>query len=341
MAETLSIRTMTNMQKVAVLLICLGPKMASEVLKHFENESDVERIALEISSLKKVERPQLQEIISEFYLLFQANNYLVTGGVSYARTLLQEAYGDETSDRILNRLVATMETSPFDFFNKADPAQLSTSFQNENPQLVALVMAHLKPERAAAIMSGLTPEVQAEVASRIAGMDRTNPEVLREVERILENKFSSVVTSDFSAAGGVEALAEILNHSDRAMEKAILDTLEVKDIELAEKVRGLMFVFEDIIQLDDRSIQRVLRELETKDLALSLKGSNAEVKDKILRNMSERAAAMLMDDMEYMGAVRSRDVSEKQTYIVGLIRALESAGEITINRSTEQDDLIE
>jgi flagellar motor switch protein FliG len=336
-----SIMDMSNPQKLAVLLLCVGPKTASQVLKHFENEVDVEQVAYEISALKKVEKRELEAILNEFYMLFQANNYLVTGGVGFARQILLEAYGAEASDKILQKLAVTLEKSPFDFFNKADPSQLSNSFQHENPQLIALVLAYLKPDRAAAVMSGLPPDMQAEVATRIASMDRTNPEILREVERILEAKFSSVVTSDFSQAGGVEALAEILNRSDRSTEKAIMETLEVKDIELAEQVRSLMFVFEDLVILDDRSIQRVLREVETKDLAMALKGANEAVKNKILSNMSERAAAMLSEDMEFMGAVKARDVSEKQTFIVGIIRALESSGEIQIQRGTETDDLIE
>lgn len=202
-------------------------------------------------------------------------------------------------------------------------------------------MAYLKPERAASIMSLLPPEMQVEVAARVAEMDRTNPEVLREVERILESKFSSVVSSDYSMAGGIESLAEILNYSDRSTEKAILDSLEINDPEVAEQIRELMFVFEDLVLLEDRAIQRVLREVETKDLAMALKGSKEEVKEKIFKNMSERAAAMLKDDMEYMGPARAKDVQEKQSAIVGVIRALESSGEITISRGKDEDSFID
>jgi flagellar motor switch protein FliG len=341
MAETLTIRTMTNSQKVAALLISLGPKVASEVLKHIPDENEVEHIALEIASLHKLPPEITNEVLAEFFTLFQARGYINTGGVSYARQLLESAFGATQADKILERLVATLQTSPFDFFNNADPAQLATSFSHENPQLVALVLSYLKPERAAMVLSGLSPEMQADVASRIAEMDRTNPEVLREVERILENKFSSVVTADFSMAGGIESLAEILNHSDRTTEKAILDTLEMKDRELAEQVRELMFVFEDLVFLDDRAVQRILREVETKDLAMALKGAKNEVREKIFRNMSERAAALLADDMEYMGPVRAKDVQDKQSNIVGIIRALEAAGEIQVSRTSEQDDFIE
>jgi flagellar motor switch protein FliG len=301
----------------------------------------VEHIALEIATMRKLDQDLLVQILEEFYTVFQASDYLASGGVAYARTLLESAYGSSRADGILDRLVSSLKTNPFDFFNNADPAQLSASFQNENPQMVALVLAYLRPENAAAILSGLAPEMQIEVAGRIATMDRTNPEVLREVERILENKFSSVVSTDFTKSGGVEALAEILNRSDRTTEKHILDEMEMRDPDSALRVRELMFVFEDIIHLDDRAIQRVLREVETKDLALALKGSIEAVKDKIFRNMSERAAAMLQEDMDYMGPVRSRDVQEKQTYIVGVIRALEAAGEIMVARGTEEEDFIE
>jgi flagellar motor switch protein FliG len=329
-SEALSIRYMTNSQKVAALLIALGPKTASEIMKNIEDEIEVEHIALEIASLQRINPETLNAILAEFYALFQASGYLASGGVSYARQLLNESYGENQADKILERLVATLQTNPFDFFNNADPAQLATSFQNENPQLVALVLAYLKPERSAAILGALSPEMQADVAQRIAEMDRTNPEILREVERIMENKFSSVVTADFSMAGGVESLAEIINRSDRTTEKAILDSLEMKDPEIAEQVRELMFVFEDIIHLDDRSIQRV-----------SLKGSNTDVQEKIFRNMSERATTMLKDDMDYMGPVRAKDVQEKQTFIVSIIRALEGTGEIVVSRGTAEDDFIE
>lgn len=340
-SEAVTVRNMTNAQKVAALLIALGPKTASEIMKHIEDDSEVEHIALEIASLQKVNPEILNEILTEFYTIFQASGYLASGGVAYARQLLEHAYGEDQADKILERLVATLQTNPFDFFNNADPAQLATSFQNENPQLVSLVLAYLKPERAAAVLSDLSPEMQVEVASRIAEMDRTNPEVLREVERIMENKFSSVVTADFSMAGGVESLAEILNRSDRTTEKAILDSLEMEDPELAQEVRELMFVFEDIVHLDDRSVQRVLREVDIKDLSLSLKGTNQEVQEKILKNMSERAGAMLLDEMEYMGPVRAKDVQEKQTYLVSIIRALEAAGEIVVSRGAEEEDYID
>jgi flagellar motor switch protein FliG len=332
---------LSNVQKCAALLISIGPQLASQVIKFIPDEGDVERLAYEIASLKKVPPDILSQILEDFYVLFEARGYVSAGGVDYARRLLEDSFGADFADQILKRLVATLQVNPFDFFNNADPAQLASSFQHENPQLVALVLAYLKPDKAALLLSSLSPEIQVDVATRIAEMDRTNPEVLKEVERILETKFSSVVTSDFTSAGGIEVLAEILNNSDRTTEKAILDSLEMKNPEVAESVRELMFVFEDVIQLDDRAIQRILREVETKDLAMALKGSNDDVRKKVFKNMSERAATMLKDDMDYMGPARARDVQEKQSNIVNIIRALESAGEIVINRGSEEESFID
>lgn len=337
----ISIDRMTNSQKVAALLIVLGPNTASEVLKNIPDEDLIEQITLDIAGLNKVPKEILDDILEEFYSLFQANSYLSHGGMTYARKLLEQAYGGDKAEKVLEKLVATLHSNPFQFFNDADPGQLATSFQNENPQLVALVLAYLKPEKAAAVLNNLTPQLQASVATRIAEMDRTNPEILNEIERIIESKFSSVVSQDFSKAGGIDALANILNRSDRATEKKIMETLETVDLELAERVRELMFVFEDIIKLDDRSIQRVLREVETKELAMALKGANDDVREKIFRNMSERASTILKDDMEYMGPVRAREVQESQTKIVAVIRALEATGEIVLVRDDTEDDFIE
>ena len=340
MPEIVSLNSMTNIQKVAAFLISMGPSAAADILKSLNDEVEIEKIALEIAGMQRLSPEMMASVLEEFYTLFQARGYLASGGVGYARQLLDNAFGGDRASQILEKLVASLQTSPFDFFNNADPTQLATSFQNENPQLVALVLAYLKPERSSAILSNLSPSMQTEVAYRIAEMDRTNPEVLREVERILESKFSSIVSSDFSKAGGVEALASIINRSDRTTEKIILEGLEMKDPEITEKVRELMFVFEDLILLDDRSVQRVMREIETKDLAMALKGANEQVKEKIFKNMSERAAAMLADDMEYLGPVRSKDVQEKQSHIVGIIRSLEETGELVINRGSDADDFI-
>lgn len=341
MVLNLEIQSMTATQKVAALLIVLGPATASEVLKNITDDELLEQITLDIASLNKVSTEILNNILEEFKAIFQASNYLAAGGMDYAKELLEKAYGGEQAKKILDRLVILMNSNPFQFFNEADPGQLATSFQNENPQLIALIMAYLKPEHSAQVLNYLPSEVQAQVAMKIADMDTTNPEILSEIEKIVESKFSSVVVQDFSKAGGVESLANILNRADRATERNVIELLEVQSPQLAEEVRELMFVFEDIVNLEDRAIQRVLREVETKDLAMSLKGTKEDVKEKIFKNMSERAQAMLRDEMEYMGPVRAREVQEIQTRIVGIIRTLEVAGEIIIARENNEDELID
>lgn len=341
MIPDLEIQSMTTTQKVAALLIVLGPATASEVLKNITDDDLLEQVTMDIASLNRVPNSILDGILEEFKAIFQASNYLSSGGMDYAKQLLEKAYGSDQAKKILDRLVVLMNSNPFQFFNEADPGQLATSFQNENPQLIALIMAYLKPEHSAQVLNYLPSEVQAQVAMKIADMDTTNPEILSEIEKIVESKFSSVVVQDFSKAGGVEALANILNRADRATERNVIELLEVQSPQLAEEVRELMFVFEDIISLEDRAIQRVLREVDTKDLAMSLKGTKEDVKEKIFKNMSERAQAMLRDEMEYMGPVRAKEVQEIQTKIVGIIRTLEVAGEIVIARDNNEDELID
>ncbi|MBP7212086.1 flagellar motor switch protein FliG [bacterium] len=340
--EEIDVQQMTATQKVAALLIVLGPATASEVLKNITDDDLLEQVTLDIASLNKVPVSILNEILEEFKAIFEASNYIASGGMEYAKQLLEQAYGSDQAKKILDRLVVLMNSNPFQFFNDADPGQLATSFQNENPQLIALIMAYLKPEHSAKVMNYLPPEVQAQVALKIADMDTTNPEILSEIEKIVESKFSSVVVQDFSKAGGVESLANILNRADRNTEKNVIDLLEIQNPDLAEEVRELMFVFEDIVTLDDRAIQRVLREVDTKDLAMSLKGTKEDVKEKIFKNMSERAQGMLREEMEYMGPVRAKEVQEVQGKIVNIIRTLELAGEIVIAREeTPEDELIE
>ena len=339
--QEISLGTMTSTQKVAALLILLGPTTASEVLKNISDEELLEQITLEIASLNKVPSDILSDILDEFRALFQASTYLSSGGINYAKQLLELTYGESQAEKMLNKLMTMMNSNPFQFFNEADPGQLATSFQNENPQLIALIMAYLKPEHSAKVLNYLPPETQAQVAMKIADMDTTNPEILTDIEKIVETKFSSVMVQDFSKAGGIDTLANILNRADRNTEKNVIELLEVENPPLAEEVRELMFVFEDIINLDDRAIQRILREVDTKDLALSLKGTKQDLRDKIFRNMSDRAQEMLKDEIEYLGPVRAREVQEVQTKIIGIIRNLEVFGEITISRDNNEDELID
>ncbi len=322
---------LTGKQKAAVLLIALGPENSAKIFKHL-NDEDIEELTLEIANMRKV-TPELKEkIIEEYYQLCIAQEYISEGGIEYAKEVLEKALGSQKALDIVNRLTSYLQVKPFDFVRKTDPDQILNFIQNEHPQTISLVLAYLNPLQAGAILSALPPEKQAEVAKRIAIMDRTSPEIIKEVEKVLEKNLSSMVVHDYTSAGGIQAIVDILNSVDRGTEKNIMETLEADDTELAEEIKKRMFVFEDIITLDNRSIQRFLREVDNDILSIALKGANDEVSNVIFNNMSKRLAEMIREDMEYMGPVRLRDVEEAQQKIVNVIRRLEEAGEIVISR---------
>jgi flagellar motor switch protein FliG len=329
---------LTNKQKAAILLISLGPEVSSQIFKHLK-EDEMEKLTLEIANQRKVTQEQKEKVLTEFHQMLVANDYISSGGLDYAREVLEKALGADKALSIINRLTSSLQIRPFDFARKTDPAQLLNFIQNEHPQTIALVMAYLQPEQSGSILSSLPPDRQVDVAKRIATMDRTSPDVLKDVERILERKLSSMASQDFTAAGGVDSIVEILNRVDRATERTIMENLEVQNPELAEEIKRRMFVFEDIVLLDDRSLQMVLREIESKDLALALKASSTEVGAKIYKNMSKRAADMLREEIEFMGPVRIRDVEESQQKIVNVIRRLEDSGEIVVSRG-KGDEII-
>lgn len=326
---------LTGKQKVALLVISLGQQTSVKMLKLL-TEDEIEEITLEIANFKKVDPGLQEEILREFYNLALAQEYIMQGGVDFAREVLKGAVGDGKADEIIGRLSSFLRVTPFDFLKRTDPKQLLTFISNEHPQTIALILCYLEPEDAAPVIGGLPPEVQVDVARRIANMDRTSPEVIREVERVIEQKVSAVMTTEVTQSGGVKNLVEVLNRVDRSTEKAIMENLEETDPELADEVKRLMFVFEDIRILDDRAVQTVLGQAEKKDLALALKGVSEEVKEKIMRNMSKRAAGSLQEDMDFMGPVRLKDVEDAQQRIVGIIRRLEEAGEIIIERGGGQ-----
>jgi len=318
---------LSGRQKAALFLVSLGPDLSSEIFRHL-SDTEIEQLTLEIANVRKVKSEHRDAIFDEFQELFQAKQYINQGGIDYAKEVLERALGPQKALGIINRLTSTLQVRPFDFVRKTDPGQLLNFIQSENPQTIALIMAYLDPDQAAIILSALPQDRQADVARRIATMDRTSPEVIKEVERVLERKLSSIVSQDYTSSGGVQAVVEVLNRVDRGTEKTIMDTLEVQDPELADEIKKLMFVFEDIIALDDRAVQLVLREIDSKDMALALKGASEEVKNKIEKNMSKRASDMLREEMQYMGPVRLRDVEDAQQRIVTVIRKLEDAGEI-------------
>ncbi|MBP2662596.1 MAG: fliG [Firmicutes bacterium] len=328
----------TGKQKAAILLIALGPDISAQVLKHMK-EDEIEKLTLEIANQRKLSQEQKDKVLNEFHQMCLAKEYISSGGLDYAREVLEKALGSDKAVSIINRLTTSLQIRPFDFARKTDPSQLLNFIQNEHPQTIALIMAYLQPEQSAAIVSALPPERQVDVARRIATMDRTSPDVIRDVERILERKLSSLVTQDFTAAGGVDSIVEILNRVDRTTERTIIENMEVQNPELAEEIKKRMFVFEDIVLLDDRSLQLVLREIENKDLALALKATSSEVANKVYKNISKRAAEMLKEEIEYMGPVRIRDVEESQQKIVNNIRRLEESGEIVVSRG-KGDEII-
>lgn len=322
---------LTGRQKAAILLISLGPELAAQVFKHFR-EDETEKISFEIANLKRVDNQTKDDVLYEFHQLCLAKEYIAQGGIDYAREVLERALGTQKAIDILNRLTSSLQVRPFDFIRKTDPSQVLNFIQSEHPQTIALIMAYLDPDQSAILLSALPPERQTDVARRIALMDRTSPEVVREIEKVLERKLSSLVSQDYTSAGGLQAVVDVLNRVDRSTEKTIMEAMEIQNPELAEEIKMRMFVFENIVQLDDRAIQQVLREVDTKELALALKGASEEVAQKIRRNMSKRAADMLKEDIEFMGPVRLRDVEEAQQRIVNIIRKLEEAGEIIVAR---------
>lgn len=321
----------TGREKAAMLLISLGPEKSAEIFKHLKEE-EVEQLTLEIANIRSVSPEEKEKVLEEFYQICLAQEYIAEGGIGYAKDILEKALGTQKALEIINKLTVSLQVRPFDFVRKADPSQLLNFIQKEHPQTIALILAYLKPQQASAVLSALPQEKQADVARRIATMDRTSPEVIKEVERILEKNLSSLVTEDYTAAGGVQAIVDILNNVDRGTEKYIMETLEIEDTDLAEEIKKRMFVFEDILTLDNRSIQRFLRDVDNNQLAIALKGATDEVKDVIFSNMSKRLAEMIKEDIEFMGPVRLKDVEDAQQKIVNIIRKLEDAGEIVISR---------
>ena len=329
----------SGLQKAAILLISLGPERSAGIFKHLKEE-EIEELTLEIANTRSV-TPQIKEdIINEFYEICLAQQYIAEGGIAYAKELLEKALGAEKALSVISKLTASLQVKPFEFVRKTEPSQLLNFIQDEHPQTIALILSYLPAGQAAAVLSALPPEKQADVAKRIAVMDRTSPEIIREVEKVLEAKLSNLVNQDFTIIGGVDAVVDILNSVDRGTEKHIMESLEIEEPELADEIRKKMFVFEDILLLDDRAIQCVLRDVANDDLTMALKSANEQVQTAIFNNMSKRLAVMIKEDMEFMGPVRMKDVEEAQQKIVNIIRKLEDAGEIIVSRGGGDDIVV-
>ncbi len=332
-------RRMSGRQKAAILLIALGQDIAAKIYKKLAPE-EVEELTFEIANLSKVELEQRESVMKEFHDIALAKEYISTGGISYATEVLEKALGPEKAQEILMKLTSTLQVRPFHFARKADPNQILSFLQDEHPQTMALVLSFLEPPQASLVISELPEELQTDVARRIALMNGTSPDVISEVEQVLEAKLSTIATLDSTHAGGIDAVVKILNGVDRGTEKTILEALELQDPELADEIKKRMFVFEDIVLLDSRSIQRIIRDVEPKDLQLALKVSSEDVQQVIFNNMSKRMAETFKEDMEFMGPVRLRDVEDAQQRIVGVIRRLEDSGEIIVARGGGDDVIV-
>ena len=321
----------TGLQKAAILLITLGPERSADIFKHLK-EDEIEELTLEIANTRSISPQVKEDVLNEFYQICLAQQYIAEGGIGYAKELLDKALGADKAQEVISKLTASLQVRPFEFVRKTDPSQLLNFIQDEHPQTIAMILSYLTAPQASMVLGALPPEKQADVAKRIAMMDRTSPDVIKEVERVLERKLSSLVNQDYTIVGGVDAIVSILNAVDRSTEKHIMESLEIEEPELADEIRKKMFVFEDILSLDDRSVQRVLREVDNNELAIALKGSNEEVQNLIFSNLSKRLASMIKEDMEFMGPVRMKDVEEAQQKIVNIIRKLEDSAEIIISR---------
>jgi len=335
----LSIETLTGRQKAAILIIAVGAEAASQIFKHLKDK-DVERLAVEIAQMKDVPSTIMEAIIEEFYQMIMAQEYISQGGLDYAKGVLEKALGPRKAHEIVAKVESAIHVSGFKLLKDVDPNQLMNFIQHEHPQTISLILANLEPSQTASIVSDLPPDLQADVAFRIATMGKISPDLLNDIESVLETQVETVFGQDLSAAGGAKSVAEILNMASRTTERTILSDLEKRNPDLATEIKNLMFTFDDIVLLDDKSIQRVLREIDSKDLSLSLKIAGEELKDLIFRNMSERAANLIKEELEFMGPVRLKDVEESQMKIVDIVRSLEEDGEIVISGRGGEEEIV-
>jgi flagellar motor switch protein FliG len=326
-------------RKAASIIISLGVDYAPTIYKYLR-EDEIEQLTLEIAMTQELSPDVMEETLEEFYNLCLAQKFITEGGIDYARSVLEKAVGSASSAVLLDRVSKSLKTRAFDFLKKADPKHLMGFIQNEHPQTIALILSYVRPAQASAILAELPREIQVEVAERIATMDRTSPEIVREVEKALEKKFSSVATMDFAQIGGVKYMAELLNSVDRGTEKHILEEMGKRDPKLTEDIRQRMFVFEDIATLDPMAIQRFLRDVDTKDLLIALKGSSKDIADVFYANMSSRMSETMQEDAQYLHGVRMTDVEEAQQRLVGVVRKLEESGEIFIARGRKDEIIV-
>lgn len=327
-------RRLSPTARAAALIVALGADQAAQVYKHLREE-EVELLSLEVAKLERLSASDLQEIVNDFYGLCQTHKVISEGGILYAREILERAFGAQLAASYMNRVSNAMQTRAFEFVRKSNYKNLAMMLQNEHPQTIAFVLSYVTAEQASRVISSFPKQLQLDVIKRIAVLDSVSPEIVKIVESVLEKRFSSMISVDLTEIGGVNYVAEIMNHTDRTTERYIFDELNKTDPELSNEIRKLMFVFEDIVNLDDLTIQRVLREVDQQDLAVAIKGSSKEIKDLLLNNVSSRARENILADIEYLRNVRLRDVERAQQKIVEVIRTLEESGEIVISRGEE------
>ena len=330
---------LTNCQKAAVLVVSMGQDIAPKILQEL-NEAEIEMLTVEIANLRDIAPSVEEKVLNDASTIIMANKYISQGGVDYARNLLEKALGKDKTNEILRRLEGSMKKTGFGMLKSIDPKQLSNFIQNEHPQTISLILTQLNSQSAAAILSELSPELQSDVSYRIATMEKISPDIVNELEGVLEKQFADVGARDLSVSGGTKTIAEILNLIEASSEKSIMESIETTNPDLAAEIKNLMFVFEDLILLDNRSIQRVLKEVETKDLAIALKAASDEVKGKIFTNVSERVASMIKEEMEYMGPMRLSDVEATQQKVVETIRRLQEEGQIIISGRGGKEELV-
>jgi len=324
-------QNISGLRKIAVFLLALGPNLSAGILKHF-NEAEIEKISMEIANTTRVERESLDDILNEFSAIHEAQQYMVNGGYDYAKEILERTLGPQKAGDLMKRLKESSKVKPFTFVRNADTKQLVNMISQEHPQTIAFILSYLDADQSAMVLSELPQEIQSDIARRIAVMERTSPQIIKGVESVMQERLSTIFQQDFTSAGGISSVVEILNNVDRGTEKLILEELEKEDAELAEEIRQQMFIFDDIVNLDDASIQRIIRDLDNNDIAMALKGASDEVKSRIFKNISKRAGEILEENMEFMGPVRLREVEEAQQRVVAVIRRLDESGEIIISR---------
>ena len=329
---------LSSVQKAAAVLIALGADRASMVYKHLK-EDEVEQLSLEIAKLDRLTAEDLKDTIEDFYGLCVTQKVINEGGVLYARDVLEKAFGAQQAVSFMERVTKSLRTKSFEFIRKADYKNLQMTLQNEHPQTIALALSYARSDQAAQIIAELPRTLQLDIIKRIAELDRVSPEMISVVESTLERRFATFISADHVEVGGVPYIAEIMNRVDRSTEKYIFEELGERDAQLANDIRNLMFVFEDIVNLDSMAIQRFIREVDTKDLSVALKGAGEEVREVIYQNMSSRMRTTIEQDIQYLHNIRMRDVEEAQQKIVSVIRQLEEAGEIVIAKG-EEDEIL-